>query len=148
MVRQSRAGELGQRFFFDLMVRRGVRKWEVCQKGRVVHIGRRGTLGGGARKEKIRKTYDQRGRTIRVGSDGGEWVARSCAFGPQQSSFDAELRAIVYGLEVLTARDSQGSESRAFTGPQAAVQRLRSDAPGPGQSLARRRIRLEQATVS
>ena len=70
---------------------------------------------------------------------------------PEPSTWDhaiPELTAIVRGLEILALRDGPGSRFRIFTDSQAAMQRLRSDNSGPGQSLARRGILLAQAIVS
>ena len=59
-----------------------------------------------------------------------------------QTAFDAELYAVVKGLELLAIRGEPGRSFRVFTDSQATILRLQSDAPGPGQSLARRGIRL------
>ena len=58
------------------------------------------------------------------------------------SSFDAELQALVRAVEICALDAERGASFRIFTDSQAAMQRLQSDKPGPGQALARRGIRI------
>lgn len=67
-----------------------------------------------------------------------------------QTAFDAEVAGIVRALEVIARRQDgkPAAEYRAFTDSQAAMGRLSTDAPGPGQRLARRAIRVARALPS
>ena len=103
-----------------------------------VRVFRRGVLGSGSRKERNRRTYNQCSRSLRSQDRGSGWASRTFSLGVGQTAFDAELTAVVRGLELLAIRRGPGRSLRVFTDSQAFMLRLQPDAPGPGQSLARR----------
>lgn len=67
-----------------------------------------------------------------------------------QTAFDAEVAGIVRALEIIARRQDgrPAAEYRVFTGSQAAMRRILTDASGPGQRLARRAIRVARALSS
>lgn len=62
-------------------------------------------------------------------------------------AYDAELTAIAYGLLLLTRRGDEGQGFTLFTDCQAAMRRVTSDAPGPGQEIAIGTISLTQRLI-
>ena len=63
------------------------------------------------------------------------WTLRGGA-----TAFDAELSALVQRIELCVLRAAPGVHFRIFTDSQAAMSRLLSDRPGPGQQMAIRGI--------
>ena len=56
------------------------------------------------------------------------------------TAFDAELSALVRGIELCYLQASPGAEFRIFTDSQAAMRRIQDDRPGPGQQMAIRGV--------
>ena len=63
------------------------------------------------------------------------------------SPFDAEVAALVRAVEICALEVERGRQFRVFTDSQAAMQRLQSDQPGPGQAMARRGIRIAKLGI-
>ena len=83
-----------------------------------------------------------------AGADGGSgFRSESWSLGAQSSSFDAELQALVRALEICAMDTERGASFRVFTDSQAAMRRLQSDRPGPGQALARRGIKIARLGI-
>ena len=61
--------------------------------------------------------------------------------------FGAELAVLVQGLEIRLMDASPGARLNIFTDSQAAMMRVRTNEPGPGQERAVRSIRLAMTTV-
>ena len=110
-----------------------------------VEVGRRGIVGYDQRsrregKRRGERTYKGSTRTfIRFESEGGmraeAWVLKGGS-----TAFDAELSALVRGIELFFLRAAPGIHFRIFTDSQAAMRRVLDDRPGPGQQMAIRGI--------
>ena len=86
------------------------------------------------------KTYKGRTRTfIRFGGERG-MRAEAWSLRGGVTAFDAELSALVRGVELCCLQASPGADFRIFTDSQAAMARLQDDRPGPGQQMASRGI--------
>ena len=106
-----------------------------------------GTLKRGERREGGIGTYGQRFRSFRrCGSERG-WRAESWSLEGEASAFDAEVAALVRGLEICVMDATPGASFNIFTDSQAAMMGLRTDEPGPGQERAIRGIRLAVETI-
>ena len=93
------------------------------------------------------RTYGMATRSI-VRTDGeGGFRSEAWSLGAQSSSFDAELQALVRAVEICALDAREGASFRIFTDSRAAMRRLRSDQPGPGQAMARRGIRVARAGI-
>ena len=77
----------------------------------------------------------------------GGYRAGSWSLGAQSSAFGAELAALVRAIEICALDACGGRDFRIFTGSQAAMRRLQSDQPGPGQSMARRGIQIARQGI-
>ena len=107
--------------------------------------GRKGIVGYDQRprrrgKRGREKTYKGSTRIlIRSGKEGGiraeAWVLKGGA-----TAFDAELSALVRGIELCFLQAAPGIHFRIFTDSQAAMRRMLDDRPGPGQPMAIRGI--------
>ena len=62
----------------------------------------------------------------------------------RQEAFDAELAALRRVIQLIAERREEGASYVVFTDSQAAMQRILSDTPGPGQSQAILTIRLAE----
>ena len=106
---------------------------------------REGIIGCGRRAEKEgkrgkEKTYKGRARTfIRVGSERG-MRAEAWSLRGGVTAFDAELSALVRGVELCCLQASPGAAFNIFTDSQSVMTRLQDDRPGPGQQAAVRGI--------
>ena len=65
-----------------------------------------------------------------------------------QTAFDAELEAIVRGLQSIAEERRTAVTYSIFTDSMAAMERLRNDLPGPGQRRAAFGIRLAQIVAA
>ena len=63
------------------------------------------------------------------------------------TAFDAELSALVRGIELCLLSTTPDAAFNIFTDSQAAMLRLRDDRPGPGQRLAARGIRVAREAI-
>ena len=77
----------------------------------------------------------------------GGFRSESWSLGARSSFFDAELQALVRALEICALDAERGAAFRIFTDSQAAIGRLQNDRPGPGQTLARRGIRIAKLGI-
>ena len=103
----------------------------------MVGCGRRAEKEGKRGRE---KTYKGRTRTlIRVGSERG-MRAEARSLGGGVTAFDAELSALVRGIELCYLQASPRVAFNIFTNSQAAIIRLQDDRPGPSQKTASRGI--------
>ena len=86
------------------------------------------------------KTYKGRSRTfIRFGKERG-MRAEAWSLKGGVTAFDAELSALVRGVELCYLQASPGVEFRIFTDSQAAMRRIQDNRPGLGQWMAIRGI--------
>lgn len=93
-----------------------------------------------------------RGRTVTYAWAGSHlakptasrWTATTFCLAGRQEAFDAELAALTRGIQPIAERREEGASYAVFTDPQAAMQRILSDAPGPGQGQATLAIRLAE----
>ena len=108
------------------------------------HLGR---LRGGRGRNRDKRTYGESTRSIRTLDVDGGYRAEPWSLGSQASPFDAEVAALVRAIEICALDAERGRQFRIFTDSQAAVQRLQSDRPGPGQALARRGIRIARLGI-
>lgn len=107
-----------------------------------VKISRRGVVEhrqldrnkGGRRKE---RTYKGSSRSFIEYRGEGGLVAEAWTLGGRASALDAELSALVRGIELCITRAAPGV---SFTDSQAAMNQLLDDRPGPGQLMAIRGI--------
>ena len=110
-----------------------------------VVVGRRGVVEHRQRdrskgKRWKEKTYKESTRSfIRFRGEGG-LVAEAWALEGGATTFDAELSALVRGVELCIPQAAPGVSFRIFTDSQAAMNRLLDDRPGPGQLMAVRGI--------
>ena len=103
----------------------------------IVRSGRRVEKEGKRAKE---KTHKGRARTfIRVGSERGI-RAEAWSLKGGVTAFDAELSALVRGVELCCLQAYPGAAFNIFTDSQAVMTRLQDDRPGPGQQAAVRGI--------
>lgn len=74
----------------------------------------------------------------------GEWIGKAKYLGDNKEAYDAELFGIAAGLALAHRRlhASTPGTVRIFTDSQAALGRLKTDTPGPGQWLL---LRITQA---
>ena len=79
-------------------------------------------------------TYQDQRRSFERARSG--W--RTAGFGMKvgHEAYDAELAALVYSLVHLLGRWEAGREYTVFTDSTAAMTRIVSDSPGPGQEMA------------
>lgn len=63
------------------------------------------------------------------------------------TAFDAELSALVRGIELCLLSTTPKATFNIFTDSQAAMLRLRDDRPGPGQQMAVRGIRVASEAI-
>jgi len=71
-----------------------------------------------------------------VWQEGGKWAGVKTHMGFNQEAFDAECAALARALEVTAKRRLVPERVTVFTDAQAAIARIRSDEPGPGQQYA------------
>lgn len=110
-------------------------------------IVRRGVYERGVRKERNSRTYGEQVRSTRRSGGGRGWRVESWGLEGEATAFDAELAALVQGLEICVLDAASGVEFSIFTDSQAAITRLETDEPGPGQSEAVQGIRLAREMV-
>ena len=108
-------------------------------------IARRDYRTAGQRREGRSETYLGGLCTIRR-NGGRRWRSDGFRLGGGQEAYDAEVAAIVYGLQ-LHGRDDRGRNYTIFTDSVAAMKRARGDAPGPGQEMAVRAIEIAERLV-
>ena len=89
--------------------------------------------------------YRDRQRSLQGTMSGWRGVGFSMSSG--REAYDAELTAIAYGLLLLSRRGERGQDFTLSTDSQAAMRRMASDAPGPGQEMAIGVIGLAQRLV-
>lgn len=97
--------------------------------------------------ERKGKTYGTTTRSIARSEGAGGYRLESWSLSAQSTAFDAELQALVRAVEICALDAREGVTFRVFTDSQAAMRRLASDQPGPGQSLAVRGIRVAKAGI-
>lgn len=97
-------------------------------------VRRRRLLGVGARTDRSGHTYRDKERSFRGAGSG--WRGMGFGLSPYQEAFNADLIAIMIGLRILTQRGESDRGFTLFTNSQAAMRRILSDAPGPGQDVA------------
>ena len=105
----------------------------------LVQIDRKGELGKGVRRGKGKLgrytyAYLDGQRSFREAWLG--WRTAGFGMGGGPEAFDAELAAIAYGLIHLLGYQHTGRTYTIFTDSTAAMTRITSDAPGPGQEMA------------
>jgi len=71
-----------------------------------------------------------------VWKEGEEWAGVKAHIGFNQEAFDAECAALARALEVAAKRRLVPERVTVFTDAQAAIARIGSDEPGPGQQYA------------
>jgi len=64
------------------------------------------------------------------------WVGAKVHIGSNQEAYDAECAALAHALEVATQRNVPPERVTIFSDAQAAIRRMASDEPGPGQRYA------------
>ena len=107
-------------------VRTGIIGYDQRSKGK-------GKRGGG-------KSYKESSRTfVRFGKEGG-MRAEAWSLKGDATAFDAEVSALVRGIELCFLQAAPGVHFRIFTDSQAAMRRILNDRPGPGQQMAIRGI--------
>ena len=67
---------------------------------------------------------------------------------PGHEAYDAGLTAVALGLRLLTQRGEEGQDFTLFTDSQAAMRRVASDAPGPGQEIAVEVLRFSRQLIA
>lgn len=108
---------------------------------------KRGVVKTGERGQKGIRTYGQRFRSIRhYGSERG-WRAESWSLEGNATDFDAEVAALVRELEICVMDAVPGAVFNIFVDSQAAMKRVETDEPDPGQERATRGIRLAMEIV-
>ena len=86
-------------------------------------------------------------RSIRTLDKHGGFRAESWSLGLQASLFDTEVSVLVRAIKIWALDARRGLQFRVFTDSRAAMQRLQSNQPGPGQALARRGIRVARLGI-
>ena len=71
-----------------------------------------------------------------VWKKGLTWAGAKVHMGSNQEAYDAECAALAYALEIETQRNTTPERVRIFSDAQAAIRRMASDEPGPGQNCA------------
>ena len=89
--------------------------------------------------------YRDRQRSLQGTMSGWRGVGFSMSSG--REAYDAELTAIAYGLLLLSRRGERGQDFTLLTDSQAAMRRMASDAPRPGQEIAIGAIGLAQRLI-
>lgn len=93
-----------------------------------------------------RRAYLDRRRSVRAPGTTAGWTAETFRLGQHAEAFGAELAALVKSLSLIEDRGDSGGCYRIFADSQAAMRRIVSDAPGPGQHLAILGIRIALST--
>ena len=116
------------------------------QENRVV-VERKGMLKRGERKTRDPATYGARFRSFRrYGSERG-FRAESWSLDGGAVALDAEMAALVRGIEICVMSAGPGDSFNIFTDSQAAMTRLKNDQTGPRQESAARGILLARELV-
>ena len=116
----------------------------VGERGRIVGCGRRVRE---SEKRKGGNTYRGLFRSFRrFGSERG-MRAEAWSLKGGITAFDAELSALVRGIELCLLSVTLGATFNIFTDSQAAMLRLRDDRPGPGQGMAVRGIKMAREAI-
>jgi len=70
--------------------------------------------------------------------------------GSNQKAYDAECAALAHAPEEASRRNTTPERVTVFTGAQAAIRRMASDEPGPGQQYtlqAQKHIAVERISI-
>ena len=86
-------------------------------------------------------------RSVREPTLSGGYRVESWSLGCLATAFDAEMSALVRAIDICAVDASEGVAFRIFSDSRVAIRRLMDDRPGPGQSLARRGIRIAQERI-
>ena len=78
-------------------------------------------------------------RWVQVG-----WTGELYHLGRNKEVFDAELYAVLQAMGVLLRRQELGKNYTTFSDSTAAIERVRTDRPGPGQALAKAIVHFEE----
>jgi len=68
---------------------------------------------------------------------GLSWVGAKVHMGNNQEAYDAECTALAHALQLGAQRNTTPELVTIFSDAQAAIRRMTSDEPGPGQQYAR-----------
>ena len=93
------------------------------------------------------RTYGMTRRSIARTDEEGGFRSEAWSLGAQSSAFDAEVQGLVRAIEICALDAREGATFRIFTDSVAAMKRLESDRPGPGQRLAIRGIRVARLGI-
>lgn len=93
------------------------------------------------------RTYGTATRSIAGTDQFGGFRSEAWSLGAQSSAFDAEVQGLVRAIEIAALDATAGASFRVFTDSLAAMRRLESDRPGPGQLLAIRGITVARLGV-
>ena len=119
--------------------------WRTIRSGGCPELRPEFKSAGRSRRKGV--TYGLGTRSILVTDQEGGFRSEAWSLGAQSSAFDAEVQGLVRAIEIAAMDAREGEHFRIFTDSLAAMKRIESDRPGPGQLLAIRGITIARLGI-